>query len=100
MIEMMKSAIKDNTSEKVSIKRIITVILVLLLSVVIIGHVFFGKTIAEYVYNGLIEAVIWSLAFIGSEKFADVIPTMMNRRYPGKQIPDNAGGTLPEDGKI
>ena len=57
MRELMKQAITE-ASGKISTKRIIVFLLVLLLIVVIIGHVFFNKTIAEFVFNGLIEAVI------------------------------------------
>lgn len=104
---MMKSAIKDGTSNKVSTKRVIVFILILLLTAVIIAHVFFNKTIAEYVYGGLVEAVIWSMGFIGSEKFVEAIPTFMsnrrnNRQQPNNQYTDPLGGTpgAPEENMI
>lgn len=86
---MIRAAITD-TSNKISTKRIIVFILILLLCTVIIAHVFFSKTIAEYVYNGLIEAVIWSMGFIGSEKFVEAIPSFMsNRRATTGNKPNN-----------
>lgn len=95
---MMRSAITDGTSSKVSIKRVVVLILILLLVVVILAHVFFSKTIEDYIYDGLIEAVIWSMGFIGSEKFVEAIPSFMtNRRGRTKQQPPSIGNN-PADG--
>jgi len=75
----MFEILKDN-NDKLSIKRAIVAALILLLIVVVIAHVFFNKTISDHIYDGLIDAVIWSMGFIGSEKFVDAIPNYMNGR--------------------
>lgn len=96
MVEMIKQAITDHSSEKISTKRIVVFLLTFLLATVIIAHVFFQKTIAEYVYNGLIESVIWSMGFIGSEKFVEAIPSFMNSRK-GKSTPIRNQAPIPND---
>ena len=94
---MFISAITDGTANKISTKRLIVMILVLLLCVVIIAHVFWGKTIVDYVFDGLIQAVIWSMGFIGSEKFVEAIPTFMNNRKNKNQRPPAGDAPLPDD---
>lgn len=79
---MIMDLMRDG-GNKLSIKRLIVSSLVLLLIVVIIAHVFFGKTISDHIYDGLIDSVIWSLGFIGSEKFVEAIPQFMNSRRSG-----------------
>lgn len=96
MRELMKQAITE-ASGKISTKRIIVFLLVLLLIVVIIGHVFFNKTIAEFVFNGLIEAVIWSMGFIGSEKFVDALPSFANSRRGTTTSQPRTNTPLPSD---
>jgi len=86
MLNAIKSIIFSCFSDtkyptKISSKRIAAFTLVMLLSAVVIGNMFFGKTIDEFIYTGLSEAVIWSLGFVGAEKFSDAF----NR---GKPRPD------------
>lgn len=91
---LMVSIFSDHNSNKLSAKRIVVFILIALLTTVIIGHVFYGKIIAEYIYNGLVEAVIWSMGFIGSEKFVEMIPQVMNKRRPSNPVTKS---NLPSD---
>lgn len=57
--------------DKLSLKRISALLLVTCLVVVVIANMFFNKNIDEFIFDGLAEAVIWSLGFIGVEKFSN-----------------------------
>jgi hypothetical protein len=54
----------------------------------------FNKTIEEYVYDGLVEAVVWSMGFIGSEKFVEAIPTFMSNRRGSRQQPQTGNSYI------
>ena len=56
------------------------------------------KKIDDYVFNGLVDAVIWSLGFIGAEQFASKIPAAFNRRgtYPGASDEDEGYQPQPQ----
>lgn len=93
----MKSLLTDSTkSNKLSIKRVVVLILIILLCIVVISHMFFNKHIDQYIFDGMIDAVIWSMGFIGSEKLVDVIPRLSNRNQKS-QTNNNQNNDLTED---
>jgi len=63
--------ILSDIGDKLSAKRFAALLLTSVLSAIIIGHVFYGLEISEHVFTGLVDTVIWSLAFIGSEKVVE-----------------------------
>lgn len=58
-------------SNKLSTQRIITTILVVCLVTVVIGNMFFELVIDEFIFSGLVEVTIWSLGFVGAERFSN-----------------------------
>lgn len=61
------SILHDNDLNKISSKRIIAVMLVLTLITVTLSNLFFQFKVEPYIFQGLTDALIWGLGFIGSE---------------------------------
>jgi hypothetical protein len=66
----MKKILND-ADDKLSSKRLFTLILIVIMAIVLFGHVFFGFPLEDYIFEGLIDSIIWAIAFIGSEKVVD-----------------------------
>jgi hypothetical protein len=97
MSEFMKNlptVLKGNSDgTKLSSKRVITFMLAFTLVSVVIANTFFNFEVDEAIYTGLVDVLIWSLGFIGSEQFAGAL----KKRYGGKpnteaQLPPRPGG--------
>lgn len=70
-----KTIIADSENpQKLSSKRIAALILVTCMAAVVVGNMFFGLDIDEFIFSGLTETVIWSLGFVGAEKLTSAIP--------------------------
>ncbi len=65
---------------KLSSKRLIAIILTLCLVVIVIADLVFKRTITEFIFNGFVDALIWSMGFIGAEKVTGMMPEMLGRR--------------------
>lgn len=78
---MIRSTIADSENlQKVSSKRIAALVLVLCLVIVVIGNMFFRLKIDDFIFAGLTEAVIWSLGFVGAERFSTILPGKRPKR--------------------
>lgn len=75
----MRSLLTDEF-DKISSKRFIAFILTLCLVAIVVSDLIFSRTITQFIFDGFVDALIWSLAFIGGEKAMSAIPEMMNRR--------------------
>lgn len=71
------TGITDDKNVKISSKRVISFLLVTTLIVISCAHTFYGKCITEYVFNGLVECTIWSIAFVSSEYLTKGIPNLL-----------------------
>lgn len=93
MNEILRGYITNDSTKEISSKRITILILILTLLVIIFANVFFNKHIDEFIYNGLIDVIIWSLGFIGAETlgFKGLNPSKYSRRdsYPDIEMDDN-----------
>lgn len=66
--------------QKISSKRVISFVIALTIVVITCAHVFYGKVIAEYVYNGLVECLIWCMGFVGAEGLTRMAPGMLKKK--------------------
>jgi len=81
MIDILKTVFADSSNpQKVSSKRIAAFLLVISLVIVVIGNMFFNYSIDEFIFAGLSEAVIWSLGFVGAEKFSGIVHPKPTRK--------------------
>lgn len=79
-MKQLPTMLKGSDQEKkISSKRVITFILAITYVVVITSHLFFDFTISDNIYNGLVDVLIWSLGFVGSEQFAKALDGRMNK---------------------
>ncbi len=66
--------------QKISAKRVISFMLTLTLITITVAHVFWGKPIIEYVYNGLVDCLVWCLGFVGAEGLTRIAPGMLKKK--------------------
>jgi len=69
--------LSDGTN-KLSSKRSAAFVLLIMFIVVVIAHMFFGLPIDDYVFQGLKDTLIFSLGFVGAEKFSDALSKQKN----------------------
>lgn len=76
-----KNIITGPDDMNISSKRVIAMLLILTLITVVIANMFLGYKIDEFVFNGLSDALIWSLAFISSEQISNLpLPGLKGKR--------------------
>lgn len=74
------TGITDDKNVKISSKRVISFLLVTTLIVISCAHTFYGKCITEYVFNGLVECLIWCMGFVGAEGLTRIAPGMLKKK--------------------
>lgn len=93
MNKLLKGFITNDSTSNISSKRVTLLILILLLVIIVVANIFFNKHIDEFIFNGLIDVIIWNLGFIGavSMGFKGMNPSKYNRRdsYPDLEVPDD-----------
>ena len=88
-MKQLPSILKGNGgSNKYSSKRVVTFLLTITLVSVTVANTFFGFEIEEHIYDGLVNVLIWSLGFVGSEQFAGAITNGYQKRS-APRLPDN-----------
>ena len=77
----LKNVLTGPDDMNVSSKRVIAMLLILTLITVVIANMFLGYKIDEFVFNGLSDALIWSLAFISTEQVGNLsLPGLRGKR--------------------
>lgn len=74
-------------NNKYSSKRVVTFILTITLIAVVIANTFFGFEIQNFVYEGLVNVLIWSLGFVGSEQFAGALKQRYGQKNTSRPTP-------------
>lgn len=69
----------SESQQKISSKRVITFLLAVTYVLVVMSHLYFDFEIAENIYDGLVDVLIWSLGFVGSEQFAKALNSRKNK---------------------
>ena len=78
---------------KISSKRVVTFLLAITLVIITLGSTFFGFEIDPVVFDGIVNVLIWSLGFVGSEQFAGALKTRYTRgNNPESNLPPKPGG--------
>jgi hypothetical protein len=67
---MLKGLLSDGTDNNLSSKRVVTVLSFLLCGIAFIANLFWGYTVNEYMFEGMIYLTMVGLGFTASEKFA------------------------------
>ena len=82
MLNGLKEVFKD-VDGNFSSKRVVTLVAMLLVSIAFIANMFFGVTINQPMYNGLLNIVMIGTGFIGLEKFSKLnFPLKANNNGP------------------
>tara|TARA_Y100000389_G_scaffold189246_1_gene212778 strand:+ start:72 stop:356 length:285 start_codon:yes stop_codon:yes gene_type:complete len=90
MLNNLKTVFADGqNSSKLSAKRITSFLLVITLITTVIGNLIFNLTIDQFMFVGLTETVIWSLGFVGAEKFSNVFKRSSTKNYPDHKLGEN-----------
>lgn len=76
-MKKLPTLLEGDESSKISSKRTIAVAIAITYMIVVLAHMFFGFTIDENIYDGLVNVLVWSLGFVGAEQLTG----MMKKRY-------------------
>jgi hypothetical protein len=67
---MLSGLLSDGTDDNLSSKRVVTLLAFTLCGVAFIANLFWGYTIEDYMFEGMIYLAMAGLGFTASEKFA------------------------------
>jgi hypothetical protein len=80
MRKILASALKGTSGDdKLSSKRVIAFILVVMLVMLVLAATFFKVAVPEFVFEGIVDLTMVCLGMIGSEKFAQRFSINLNR---------------------
>lgn len=72
MTNFLFSLLKDGSDSSWSSKRVVTFIAFILCGVAFLANVFWGKSVSQGLYDGMMYIVIAGLGFTASEKFSSI----------------------------
>lgn len=67
---MLKGLLSDGIDDNLSSKRVVTILAFLLCATAFISNLFWGYTVSQYMFEGMIYLTMAGLGFTASEKFA------------------------------